>query len=402
MYDIIIIGCGLSGMVSARKLADLGYKVLIFEERDHIGGNIYDKIDEDGFLVQKYGPHCFFTNEESIKKYIEDYVEVEDCFVKCRTMIDGKKIPMPFNFASIDLIYDKAEADELKKCLQEEFKEKKIVSVTDLLESKRKIISEYGKYMYDNEYRLYSSKQWGRKIEDISPDVFHRVPVYLSYDDCYQSSKYQFLPKGGFTEFSKRILKSGNIDVILNINPISDGIVYIKENKIVVRWKNNVYDNIPILFTGELDALLGYRYGHLPYRSLEFIWKLIGKNEFQETAIVAYPQADKITRITEYKKMPVQCIEGKTKICIEIPLEYDLQSPVGNEPYYPIKNDKNDSIYNKYLDDAQKIRNLFFCGRLADYKYYNMDAVIMRALDETQKIVEDICNEKNFCGGTDL
>lgn len=390
MYDLVIIGCGLSGMTVARKFADKGFKVLIIERKKHISGNIYDEIDTNGFLVQRYGPHCFFTNDANIRPYVEKFAETEECFVKCRTVIDGKKIPMPFNLKSIEIIYESAHANILKKRLKKCFKEKEIIAVTDLLSSDDEMIREYGYFMYENEYKLYSAKQWGLDISEISPEVFKRVPVYLSYRDTYQSHKYQFLPKRGFTKFAEALIDSPNIDVVINTDAIEKKIIRIENNSMVLYLDNKKFENIPVLYTGELDALFHHTFGQLPYRSLEFVWKVIDQNEYQETEIVAYPQADKITRVTEYKKMPKQNKDGRTEISIEFPVAYDANSPIGSEPYYPIKNDTNDAIYLKYLEKAKSVKNLFLCGRLADYKYYNMDMVIQRAWKVSDEIMETI------------
>lgn len=391
MYDVLIVGCGLAGMTVARELADNGYKILIIEKRNHISGNIYDKIDEDGFLVQIYGPHCFFTNNGEIKSFVEKYIAVDDCFVKCRTVINRKKLPMPFNFTSIDLIYDEERASKLKKKLVDEYN-KEIVSVTDLLESKDEEIRDFGVYLYKNEYTLYSSKQWGLDISQISPEVFKRVPVYLSYRDMYQSHKYQFLPRGGFTKFATSLLDSKNIEIRLGVDALREGIVRVVDNDIICNI-DGIECNIPVLFTGELDALMKYKYGILPYRSLEFVWKHLDVDSYQETEIVAYPQADKITRVTEYKKLPRQEKKGETKISIEFPVPYTPGQPIGTEPYYPIKNNENDALYLKYLKEASKISNLFLCGRLADYKYYNMDEVIVRAWNVSEKIKKYFCDK---------
>lgn len=387
MWDVVIIGCGLSGMVAARKLAEAGKKVLILEKRKHVGGNIYDEVDHNGFLVQTYGPHCFFTNNAEIQPYIEQFIETENCFVKCKTMIDGKSIPMPFNFQSIDMIYDAEYAEMLKKELIEYFEGKEIVAVTDLLYATNEHIVNYGNYMYENEYKLYSAKQWGRSIEEISPEVFKRVPVYLSYKKEYQSHEYQFLPVGGFTILSEKMLEHSNIHVELNCDVLKQKILKIENGQAVIEFNQQIFKG-PILFTGELDALFGYEYGNLPYRSLEFVWKVLEQEEFQDTAIVAYPQADKITRVTEYKKLPYQKKPGITEISIEIPFEYNKNAPVGNEPYYPIKNAENDELYMKYYNNAKQIENLYLCGRLADYKYYNMDMVIERSWSVTDEILK--------------
>lgn len=389
MYDVLVVGCGLAGMVIARTLADQGYKILIVDKRKQIGGNIYDRMSSAGFLIQEYGPHCFFTNDDRIRPFVEKYIDTEDCFVKCRTVIDGKKIPMPFNYESIDIIYDKKMAEQLKRHLEKEFEGREIVSVTELLDSSDSIIKEYGAYMYNNEYKLYSSKQWGLDISSISPAVFQRVPVYLSYKDAYQSHQYQFMPQGGFTKFSKALLDTPNIEIILEKDAIKDGVIKLDKNHILVDQKISS-EQIPIVYTGELDELFAYKYGKLPYRSLEFIWKTLDIEEYQETEIVAFPQTDKITRITEYKKLPKQEKKGCTQISIEIPVPYDKTQPIGTEPYYPIKNDVNDELYMKYAEDAKEIEQLYLCGRLAEYKYYNMDMVISNAWDIAEKIAEEM------------
>lgn len=389
MWDVIVVGCGLSGMVAARELAERGKRILILEKRNHIGGNIFDCVDGNGFLVQKYGPHCFFTEDYTIKEYVEKFVGIEECFVKCQTMIDGMAIPMPFNFQSIDILYEKSDADNLKMELLRYFKDKEIVYVTDLLECPIKIITDYGKFMYEKEYMLYTAKQWGRTIESISPDIFKRVPVYLSYRKEYQYHRYQFLPRGGFTKLAESILDHENIEVQLEskaelVENIDGG-----QKNMSISCHGTNFEG-PIIFTGELDSLFGYRYGRLPYRSLEFVWKTYELESYQDTEIVAWPQKDKITRVTEYKKMPIQEKANKTVISVEIPLEYDPESPIGNEPYYPIKNDENDKLYLMYKELTANYRNLFCCGRLADYKYYNMDMVINRALqiaDEAEEYI---------------
>ena len=221
MYDVLVVGCGLSGMVVARRMAEKGKHVLILEKRNHIGGNIYDYRDENGVLVQKYGPHVFFTDDENIENYITRFVQVNYFYPECRTYIDGKSIPIPFNFASIDLLYGELEAAELKELLISEFAPRKIVSVLDIVNSKTPQIHKYGQFMYENEYRKYSAKQWGRPIEEIEPSVFMRVPVYLSYDKAYLRNKYQYMPEGGFTRLAQKIIEHENIKVALNCDALN-------------------------------------------------------------------------------------------------------------------------------------------------------------------------------------
>ena len=384
MQKAIVVGCGLCGCVVARELAENDWQVHIVERRNHVGGNVYDYFDYNGILVQKYGPHIFFTDDERIEKYVNRFCKTTPIFPQCRTIIDGKSIPIPFNFASIDLIYEKEHAEALKASLIDEFGENAIVSVVDVISSSNKDIHDYGKYMFDNEYRKYSAKQWGRPIESIDEAVFKRVPVYISYKQEYLRNKYQFLPEGGFTKLIKEVLNHKNIEVTLETD--ANRKIEIDEDK-----KKIIYDKTfsgPIIYTGPLDSLFGYSQGKLPYRSLEFTWKEISKTDTIEKELCAFPESDKYIRITDYTKLPPQEFGDKAYIAIEYPLEYKCNELCGNEPYYPIKSSDSEIIYKEYEQLAGSISNLYPCGRLADYKYYNMDQVIIRAMEISKTILD--------------
>ena len=378
------MGCGLTGMVIARTMAEKGLRVYIVERRDHIGGNIYDYKDSNGVLVQKYGPHVFFTDDESIERFVKQYIDTFPFYPECRTMIGGTPIPMPFNFASIDIIYEEEKAKELKRELILEFGENTIVSVVDVLNSKNNSIHEYGVFMYEHEYKKYSAKQWGRPIESISPSVFMRVPVYISYKKPYLRQKFQFMPVGGFTEFAKKLVDHPNISIELGIDVIDRICIDIERNSAVF---DGVYSG-PIVYTGPLDALFGYAHGRLPYRALEFTWKAVPKEKSIETPLCAFPEADKYIRITDYTQFPPQASTNKAVIAIEYPLEYKENDLCGNEPYYPVLTEESIALYKKYEAEAKAIFNLYICGRLADYKYYNMDACILRAKETATQILQ--------------
>lgn len=382
MYDILIVGCGLSGMVIARDQAEKGKKVRIIDRRNHIGGNIYDYVDENGVLVQKYGPHLFFTDDETIEGYISRFVPVYPFFPECRTYIDGKAVPMPFNFESIRVIYGDTDfAEKLEKDLINQFGENSIVAVTDLLNSDIDSIRSYGQYMYEHEYRKYSAKQWGKPIEEIDPAVFKRVPVYISRKEPYLRQKYQYMPQGGFTELSRRMIDHPNISVELSIDAL---------DHIRFEEKSIVYDEFAgeVVYTGPLDALFGYRYGRLPYRALEFTWKRIKKEHTLSTPLSAFPEGDKYIRITDYTQFPPQNIGEEAVIAIEYPFEYKPEELCGNEPYYPTLTDESKKTNEKYQQLAKNYHNLYTCGRLADFKYYNMDAVINRAKQVAKELGE--------------
>lgn len=385
MYDYLIIGCGLTGMVVARELADNDKKVLIIEKRNHIGGNIYDYIDHNGLLVQKYGPHVFFTDNENIEKYVTKFIPVEKFYPECRTYISGKAIPMPFNFNSIDIIYsDKEYATRLKEELEIEFGRDSIVSVLDVINSKNDIIHNYGMYMYENEYKKYTAKQWNKNIDEIEPSVFMRVPVYISEKKPYLKTKYQFMPVGGFTELAKSIINHPNITVVLEENALNKISINEEEKKIVY---DHHYSKT-VIYTGPLDVLFSYRFGELPYRALEFTWKVIERKYAPEAPLSAYPEGDKYIRITDYSQFPPQEFGDKALIAIEYPFEYKRNELCGNEPYYPTLTEESKAMFEKYKKLADEYHNLFWCGRLAEFKYLNMDSIIENALSLAKKIIE--------------
>lgn len=385
-WDMLVVGSGLSGMVIAHEAAQCGKRVLILEKRDHIGGNIFDYRDQNGVLVQKYGPHVFFTDDKNIEKYISQFVPVESFYPECRTYIEGKSIPMPFNFASIDILYEKEEAETLKEALLSEFAPKKIVSVMDVVNSKKEMIHEYGMYMYEHEYKKYTFKQWGIPIEKIDLSVFMRVPVYLSYKSAYLMKKYQFMPQGGFANLAVRMLDNPNIRVEL----CSDALprLQLEPNEGRIYFDDHV--NIPIVYTGPLDALFAFCYGKLPYRALEFVWKTIDAEKGPPTPLSAFPETDKYIRITDYTQFPPQKADNKSVIAIEFPIEYDRSAWCGNEPYYPVLTEASETLISQYRLLAEKFVNLFPCGRLADFKYYNMDQAINRAIDVWKHVQESL------------
>lgn len=385
MFDVLIVGCGLCGMVAARELAERGKKVHIIEKRNHVGGNIYDFYDENGILIQKYGPHVFFTDNAEIEKYITKFSEVEPFYAECRTFIDGKYIPMPFNFSSIDMIYEDAQyADDLKRDMEQEFGENSIVSVLDVIDSDKEKIHKYGMYMFEHEYRKYSAKQWGREIEEINPEVFMRVPVYVSYKKEYMSQKYQYMPCGGFTELAKKILRHEKISVETGQDALH--VLEVDYDKKCFLYKGEPLKK-PLIYTGPLDRLFQYKHGKLPYRSLEFTYKTILKKDTLSTPLTAFPEGDKYIRITDYTNFPPQDFEEKALVAIEFPVEYREDELCGNEPYYPTLTKESEEMYKCYEALAVQFEKFYPCGRLADFKYYNMDTVIEMAQNVARGII---------------
>lgn len=378
-YDIIIVGCGFAGATIAYLAAKEDKKVLLLDKRNHIAGNMFDYVNKEGILVQEYGPHSFHTENEEVYSFITSIGKWYEYILRARVFIDDKFTPSPFNFKTIDQFYEKEKAEELKNRLKSYYNGRKKVTVVEMVESEDELIREYADFLFEKDYRPYTSKQWGMKPEEIDISVLKRVPVRLDYTDGYFDDKYQLMPEGGFTAFFEKLLSDKNIEIRLNC----DAFDLIRMKDEVVYFKNEEL-NIPFVYTGELDELFKCKYGKLPYRSLYFDWQTHNIDSYQETSGVAYPMAEGYTRITEYKKIPHQTIEGKTTIAVEYPEIYGSER--GKEPYYPILTEDSKALYDKYLKESERVKNLYLCGRLADFKYYNMDDVIKRALEVYKKI----------------
>lgn len=376
-YDYVIAGAGLSGSTFARCVAEEGKKVLLIERRAEIGGNLYDEKDESGILVQKYGPHIFHTSDEDVYAFITKYAEWRPFKLRCEVDMLGKSTPSPFNFKTIDQYYPEQKAAELKEHLKMSYPERLTVTIVELIEHEDPLIREYAEFLFKNDYSLYTAKQWGLKPEEVDVSVLKRVPVRMDYQEMYFTDKYECMPEGGFTEFIKSLLDHHNINVI---HGDARDFVTLNKNTNRIEFKGiNVCEDCWFVYTGPIDELFDYRIGALPYRSLRFEYEKHEVESYQNAPVVAYPQVDGFTRITEYKKLPEQSIEGITVIAKEYPQTYSKEN--GIDPYYPIPTAATDELYNKYRELTAHFSNLLLCGRLADYKYYNMDQAIKRALE---------------------
>lgn len=374
MEKYLIVGCGLAGSVIGRELADAGHQIKIWDRRDHIGGNMYDYKDEHGIIVHKYGPHCFHTNDKNLYDYMCRFNEWQPYKMICKAEIDGKTTPSPFNFKTIDDFYSEQEASKIKKALLSEYPNREFVTVVEALESSNDLIRNYAIFLFEKDYSLYTAKQWGMKPSDIDPSVLKRVPLRLSYKDGYFDDKYQMVPINRYEDFFNNILNHPNISIELEVEALDR--ISIDENNLKILVDGD--DSYQIVYTGALDELFGCRYGKLPYRSLRFDWIYEDKESFQDAPLVAYPQAEGYTRIVEYKKFPVQDVKG-TSYAVEYPLHYNTD--MESEPYYPVLTENSKTLYSKYLDLASAYTNLVICGRLADFKYYNMDQCLERSLN---------------------
>ena len=379
MFDSIIIGSGFAGTVVADILAREGNKkVLVIEKRDHIGGNCYDRPDNHGILIHQYGPHIFHTNNKEVFDYLSKYTEWYDYSHKVVARVNGEYIPVPFNLNTLDMVYGQ-KAEELSDKLVSFYGEGKRVPILELRKNPDKDIQSIADYVYENIFLKYTMKQWGQKPEEIDPEVTGRVPVLISRDNRYFQDTYQGMPKEGFTPVFEKILNHKNITVKTGTDAKEclgfreDGIYY-----------NGEKFNGDVIYTGAIDELFDLRYGRLPYRTLTFEFEYHNTDSYQPAAVVNYTVDEDYTRITEYKKLTGQKAEGTT-IMKEYPHSYTGKE--GEIPYYAIINDKNMEIYNRYKNDVSKYKNFHLLGRLAEYKYYNIDGIIEKALVLAKELI---------------
>lgn len=377
----IVIGAGTAGCVVARKLAEEGGReVLVLEKRNHIGGNCYDAEDEHGIMIHVYGPHIFHTNMEEVFGYFSRFTEWTFFGHEVVAQVGDEQIPIPFNLNTLHMVYDKEKADALEQKLVTAYGEGSRVPIMKLRENPDKDIQEIAEYVYKNVFLKYTMKQWGQTPEEISPEVTGRVPVLISYDNRYFQDKYQGVPQQGFTSMFEKMLNHPGIAVETGVEALSrlsfkeDGIYLDKE-----KFEGEV------IFTGALDELFGFRYGRLPYRSLRFDFEHLEQADFQGHSVVNYTVSEDFTRITEFKHLTRQQNAKGTTIVREYPFAYT--GAEGEIPYYAILNEENEALYNKYRDEALKYDHLYCLGRLAEYKYYNIDAMAKKAMELADKMI---------------
>jgi len=375
MYDVYVVGAGISGCVVARHLAEKGKKVLVMERRQHIAGNLFDYTHESGIRVQNYGPHIFHTRNLELFNYLSRFGKWIPFHLKCMVYMNGIFTPSPFNYQTIDDFFTPNKAAELKTRLETSYPGLGKVTIVELLKSKDPLIKEYADFLYTNDYSLYTAKQWGISPSEIDISVLQRVPVLLNYENGYFDDPVQMMPQDGFTAIIETILDHKNITVQLDIDALSHFKVNTYNNTLLLDGEETTKH---LIYTGALDELLEYRFGILPYRSLRFEWITAEVNSIQSAPVVAYPQEPDYIRITEYNKLPEQPHTGRTVYA----KEYSFLSSENTalEPYYPIPTDENTQRYVQYKTAVDGILNLHLCGRLAEYKYYNIDQALERAL----------------------
>lgn len=362
MFDYLIVGAGFAGSVLAERLAtQANKKVLIIDKRDHIAGNAYDYYNNDGILIHKYGPHIFHTNSKEVFEYLGQFTPWRPYEHKVLASVDGQLVPIPINVDTINKLYNL----NLSSADVENFFAERAEKVDRVKTSEDVVVSKVGRELYEKFFRGYTRKMWDLDPSELDASVTARVPTRTNRDDRYFTDTYQAMPLYGYTHMFSNMLSHKNIKVMLNTD--------YKEIIDIIPFKN-------LIFTGPVDEYFNYCYGKLPYRSLEFKFETIDKEVFQPTGTVNYPNEQLYTRITDFKYLTGQ-VHHKTAVVYEFP-------KAEGDPYYPVPRPENAELYKKYQQLASTMKNTYFVGRLATYKYYNMDQVVAQALTTFKKIME--------------
>ena len=354
-FKYVIVGAGLSGLTMAERIANvLQEKVLVIEKRNHIGGNVYDSYNEDGILIHNYGPHIFHTNSQSVYQYLSQFTQWNDFWHRVLTCVDGNLVPMPITVETINKLYNL----NLDCSQVEDFLKKQAVEIDEVTTSKEVALSKVGPDIYSKIFENYTKKQWGIDPAELDTSVISRIPIRLNRDTRYFADRYQGMPKFGYTKMCEKMAANKNIKIMLNTDykEVIGDISYEK-----------------LIYTGPADYYYDDKYGRLSYRSIHFAFETYDKETFQEAPVVNYPNDYDYTRITEFKKLTWQ-EHRKTTICKEFPC-------AEGEPYYPFPTKDCKAQFALYAEEMKKESKVIFLGRLAEYKYYNMDAAVKRALD---------------------
>ncbi len=377
MFDIVVVGAGFAGAVLAERLASQqNCKVLIIEKRHHIGGNCHDCFDAQGVLIHQYGPHLFHTSNKAVFHYLSQFTQWREYHHEVLAVVDGHKVPIPFNLNSIDRLFPAGLARSLEEKLLQCYAYGSKVPILDLRKENDPQLKFLADFIYDKVFANYTAKQWGCKVEEIAPEVTARVPVHISRDNRYFQDRYQAIPKQGYTRLFENMLAHPNISLMLNTE--FRDIVTMDFSSQEMHLLGTPFKG-HLIYSGLIDALFDYRFGRLPYRSLQFDFEYLAMPFFQEVTTVNYPNDYDYTRITEFKRISGQKLEGTT-IVREYPQDYDCSDPRKNIPYYPVFTEDNAKKFDQYWQLAKQFEKLTLVGRLAENRYYDMDDIVERAL----------------------
>ena len=360
MFDFVVVGAGFAGSVVAAQMArNFGKKVLLIDRRNHVGGNAYDHYDCNGIMVHKYGPHIFHTNSRDVYEYLSKFTEWRPYEHRVLAKVDGTLVPVPINLDTVNKLYNlNLTTDEIEQYLESVSEKPEAIRTSEDV-----VVSRVGRDLYEKMFRGYTRKQWGLDPSELDASVTARIPVRTNRDDRYFTDTYQVMPKHGYTRLFENMLDHKNITVVLN-TCYREIVKYVPYAQLV--------------YTGPVDEFFDFRYGKLPYRSLEFRHETHDQPHLQPAAVINYPNEHAYTRVTEFKYLTGQ-VHHKTSVVYEYPR-------AEGDPYYPVPRPENAALYKKYEALAASRPEVHFVGRLATYKYYNMDQVVAQALTLCAKL----------------
>ncbi|UVK57377.1 UDP-galactopyranose mutase (plasmid) [Mesorhizobium sp. AR02] len=354
MFDWLIVGAGFAGSVLAERIASQRKEsVLLIDRRNHVGGNAYDCYNETGILIHQYGPHIFHTNAQSIVDYLSQFTKWRPYEHRVLSAVDGKLLPIPINLDTINRLYDL----DLTSAQLEDFFASRREVVEEIRTAEDVVVSTVGRELYEKFFRGYTRKQWGVDPSQLNKSVTARVPTRTDRDNRYFGDTFQQMPAGGYTRMFHSMLNNPKIKIMLQTD------------------YRDIQSSVPfrrMIYTGPIDEYFDWSLGRLPYRSLRFEHVTRDQEQFQPVAVVNYPQTEDYTRITEYKHLTGQKSPQTS-------LTYEYPTDVG-DPYYPVPRAENEALFKRYEALAADVADVWFVGRLATYRYYNMDQVIGQAL----------------------
>jgi UDP-galactopyranose mutase len=354
MFDYLVVGAGFAGSVIAEQMARrCGKNVLVVDRRPHIGGNAYDHLDANGLLIHKYGPHIFHTNSGEVFSYLSRFTKWRNYEHRVLASVAGKMVPVPINLDTVNRLYNL----NLSEAELEEFFRLRAEPINSIRNSEDVVLSRVGRDLYEKMFRGYTRKQWGLDPSQLDAQVTARIPVRLNRDDRYFTDVHQAMPLNGFTRMFENMLDHPRITLELGVD--------YREAVKKASYRE-------IIYSGPIDEFFQYRFGKLPYRSLEFRHETVNQKQFQPVAVVNFPNEHAYTRITEFKHLTGQ-VHAKTSIVYEYPC-------AEGDPYYPVPRPENAALYRRYEALAHATPGVHFVGRLATYKYYNMDQIVAQAL----------------------
>ena len=380
-FDTVVVGAGFAGAVTAERLAARGERVLVVERRMHLGGNCYDSDaklvpgagrEGAGILVHRYGPHLFHTEDADVWEYVSRFGAWDVYQHRVEAIIDGRAVPLPFSLETLRGVFPASMAARMEEALLRRYDYGSRIPILTLLQSDDSDLVQLAHFVYEKVFLHYTMKQWGLSPESIEGAVTARVPVLVGRDTRYFPDRFQGVPTEGYGELFRHMLDHPCIKILLNTS--FDEVIEIRGGRLF--FMGQPFDG-RVVYTGMVDELFGFRFGELPYRSLRMRFETIEAESYQSAPVVNYPNNYDFTRITEFKKIhPV--VSPRTVILREYPEAYERGR---NIPYYPIFTEKNQAMYERYREEAEKIPNLILVGRLAEYRYYDMDDIVRRALD---------------------